>query len=273
MTLRRCLIAALVLFSSAVVAEPASQAYYLANAGVMVMRGETRVLFDPLFRNDFGIYDRVPAEMEQAILDAVPPFDDIDAVFISHSHEDHFDPALLKQLLERHATVHLFAPAPAVAELLEAGMQAGPRIHAIELGDHDPPMRIEAGELLVEAVRIPHSGWPHSNAEVENIAFRVTLAEATSVVHLGDADANDVHFEQTAPYWEQVRPNLALPPFWFFLSPEGRRIVGERIGALQAIGVHVPTKVPDDPAARPADWQDFDLFTRPGELRDIVESE
>jgi L-ascorbate metabolism protein UlaG (beta-lactamase superfamily) len=271
----RCwpLIAALLLLPAAASAEPESKAHYLANAGVMVVRGDTRIMFDPLFRNDFGMYDLVPAEMEQAILEGLPPFDGIDAVFISHTHEDHFNPALMKQLLDKHGAVHFFAPAQAVAELIAAGMETGPRVHSIELDNFDPPMRIEVGDLLVEAVRIPHGGWPGRHAHVENIAFRVTIDQATSVVHLGDADVDDEHFEKTAPYWNQAQPNLALPPYWFFLSPEGNRIVAERIDALHATGMHVPTEVPDDPAERREELQDVDLFTQPGETRAIPESE
>ena len=33
--------------------EPAAKAHYLANAGVLIVSGETKVVFDPLFRNDY----------------------------------------------------------------------------------------------------------------------------------------------------------------------------------------------------------------------------
>ena len=68
-------------------------AQYLANAAVLVTNGGTKVVFDPLFRNDFGSYERVPASMERALFAGEPPFDGLDAVFISHYHEDHFRPS------------------------------------------------------------------------------------------------------------------------------------------------------------------------------------
>ena len=40
--------------------ETAARAHYIANKGAMIERGDTRVLFDPLFRNDFDIYQPVP---------------------------------------------------------------------------------------------------------------------------------------------------------------------------------------------------------------------
>ena len=44
---------------------PAAQAHYLANAGVLITNGETKVVFDPLFRNDFGTYQLLPEALER----------------------------------------------------------------------------------------------------------------------------------------------------------------------------------------------------------------
>src|SRR5262245_21953512 len=68
-------------------------AHYLANEGVLIVSGETRIVFDPLFRNDFGTYRLLPKELERALFAGEPPFTGLDAVFISHYHEDHFSPA------------------------------------------------------------------------------------------------------------------------------------------------------------------------------------
>ena len=92
----------------------------------MIERGETKILFDPLFHYGPDTYDRVPAEVETALLAGIEPWDGI----------------------------------------------------------------IEFGPLLVEAVRIPHSGWPDHRADVENIVFRVTLDKETTVMHFGDADVD-----------------------------------------------------------------------------------
>ena len=38
---------------------------YLANEGVMVTRGESSIVFDPLFNNSYGQYELLPGEMRQ----------------------------------------------------------------------------------------------------------------------------------------------------------------------------------------------------------------
>ena len=52
--------------NSASAHEPESTAHYLANEGVMIVRGETKILFDPLFRISYGQYQMMPKDMEAA---------------------------------------------------------------------------------------------------------------------------------------------------------------------------------------------------------------
>jgi L-ascorbate metabolism protein UlaG (beta-lactamase superfamily) len=245
----------------------AATAQYLANAAVLVTNGGTKVVFDPLFRNDFGSYERVPDALERALFAGEPPFDGLDAVFISHYHEDHFS------AVEARPDVRLYAPAQAVAgmrEIASARLDAVmSRVHAVALQYRDDPVSLEQGPLLVEAVRVPHSGWPARQQHVENIAFRVTLDTATTVVHLGDADASDAHFEADGAYWRKRRTDLALPPYWFFLSDGGRQVLARRIAAARSIGMHVPADVPSRPADRAAELREHELFTEPGEVRAI----
>jgi L-ascorbate metabolism protein UlaG (beta-lactamase superfamily) len=248
-------------------------AQYLANAGVLVTRGTTKVVFDPLFRNDFGTYERVPASLERALFAGESPFDGLDAVFVSHYHEDHFSAADVLRLLEARREVRLYAPAQAVAgmrELAPGRLDAViDRVQAIALQHGDAPVTIERSPLVVDAVRIPHTGWPGRQQHVENLAFRVTLGADTTVVHLGDADPSDAHFARDGAYWARRRTTVAFPPYWFFLSETGREVLAHRIAPVHAIGVHVPADVPGPPADRAPELRGHELFTEPGERRTI----
>jgi L-ascorbate metabolism protein UlaG (beta-lactamase superfamily) len=247
------------------------RAIYIANMGAMIQRGETKIVFDPLFHYEHNTYDRVPAEVETALLGGIEPWDGIDAVFISHHHGDHFDPATILKLLRAQNTIELFGPEQAAAAIRE--LIADPedpllkRIHGLSLENGMAATDIVFGSLLVEAVRIRHAGWPNRHANVENIVFRVTLDDDTTVMHFGDADVDDAHFAKSPEHWTERHSHLAMPPYWFFLSKDGRRILEERIDADEVIGMHVPADVPDDRDSRPENLKDKDLFTRPGEIR------
>ncbi len=243
----------------------------------MVTRGETKVLFDPLFRNGYGQYELVPAEMERALFAGEAPWDGVDAVFVSHYHDDHFSPQVMLEFLRARADIRFYGPAQAVDAMHDVAGAADTgvfeRVVSIELNYPQPPLVLTMEGLLIEAVRIPHAGWPDGRTEIENIVYRVTLDERTTVVHLGDADPNDVHFARDAAYWDRRHNDLAMPPYWFFVSPQGPEIIERRLHARSAVGVHVPTRMPDDPAARPAEFEGVDLFTEPGETRQIPVSD
>ena len=191
------------LLAGSVGAQPVAR--YLANAGVLVSDGETKIAFDPLFNEGFGQYQLLPRDMKEALLSGAPPFDGLDAVLVSHYHDDHFSPEDILRLLNGQAGIHLFAPSQAVSAVAAiAAAEDEPvfrQITAIDLQYGQSPAIAKIGDLTVEAVRIPHTGWPDSMAEVENIAFVVTLDQDTTVIHLGDADTRVLHFAQDAEFW------------------------------------------------------------------------
>jgi len=262
------------LFAKAPNSEPTwATAQYMANEGLMVVQGETKVVFDPLFRNGYGHYQLLPKEMEQALFAGEPPFDGIDAVFISHYHGDHFSPEDVLSLLKVQPEIHLYAPTQAVNGMRKVAEVQDEivfeRVTAVELAYKDTPVTLEMEGLVIEAVRIPHSGWPTGRLDVENISWRVTLNETTTVLHLGDADPNDVHFERDAAYWDKRHTHMAFPPYWFFSSTGGDGILRNRIKPDHSVGVHVPVSISKTPSLRPLELRGHDLFTMPGEKREI----
>lgn len=269
--IRLCLV---LLAVSANVTAQETTVQYLGNEGVMIAHGETRILFDPLFDNVFGQYQAVPQAMRDAILAGDAPYGEVDAVFVSHFHPDHFSATGLLQLLRQRRAIALYAPAQAVAAMRQhaSADEASlfERVTALDLEYGDAPVFARKGGLLIEALHVPHSGWPTARTDVQNIAYRVTLEETSTVVHLGDADAREVHFEKEQQFWEERQVDLALPPYWFLLSDNGREILVDRIYARHSIGIHVPQEFADDPSAIPEEMQGDDLFTRPGEGRRFV---
>lgn len=271
--MRIALIASLLLSLTRVAAhEDPATARYLANEGVMIAHGETRVVFDPLFNEDFGEYRLLPEDLRAALIAGEPPWDGIDAIFISHYHDDHFAPEDVVDYLRAQPGVRLFAPEQAVTALRavagENPAQLG-RVTPVRLEYGEQPQRFEMPGLIIDAVRIPHTGWPSRSADVENLAWRITLDGGPTVLHLGDADTSQAHFTADIQFWQERKLHLALPPFWYFLSASGRAVLQEQLRPDHAVGIHVPVTVPQAPAEREEALRQVDLFTLPGETRKI----
>jgi L-ascorbate metabolism protein UlaG (beta-lactamase superfamily) len=244
---------------------------YLANEGVMVTHGETSVLFDPLFDNSYDQYQMVPPGMLEAIFAGSAPFDKVDAVFVSHFHGDHFAAGEMLRLLKARESIELYAPAQAVAEIRKIATSADEsifeRVTQFDLEYGDTPVFVSREGLLIEALHIPHSGWPTARTDVQNIAFRVTLEDTSTVLHMGDSDARIVHFEQDIKFWDERQIDVAFPPYWFYLSEDGHEILSDRINAQFSIGIHVPDSFRTDPGSKPEELFGEELFTQPGEGR------
>lgn len=245
-------------------------AKYLANAGVLISRGETKIVFDPLFDQDYGTYELVPDDIEEALFAGVPPFDGLDAVFVSHHHGDHFSPERMLQLLIARPGLQLFAPPQAIDSMpfdpTDTALQG--RLHTVDLDLEDTFTQV-VGDIEVSAVRIPHAGWPTRNADIENIAFRVSLDDAATVLHMGDALTDPTFFDDRTDHWAERSLHLALPPYWFFMSDGGKKILEDHIHATEVIGVHVPSSMPDSPARYPEEIRGRTLFSVPGEEKQI----
>ena len=242
-----------------------SQLQYLGNEGVLYTNGKNKVLFDPFFHNSYGSYTLVPAEMRQRIFNNQAPFDNVDSVFISHAHGDHFDAEDVVKYLKKNKKVKLFAPLQAVNMLakLDGFTAIQSRVTAIDLQRGDKPHLLKSGSIEVAAIRIPHSGWPKMS-ELQNIIFQVSLSDNSNVLHLGDSDSKLEHFNPHKEFWQTNPVNTLLPPFWFAYSDTGVNIGRKIIGAKQIINLHVPTKVPEKLKRTGEDY-----FSKPGEIRQI----
>lgn len=247
-------------------------ARYLGNEGIMVSAGETKVLFDAFYSDSYGHYTLVPDTMRQALLNSEPPYDHVDALFVSHVHGDHFSAAPTLAYLRANPDVILYA-SEQVIEALGADEEAIiKRLRPIALAVGDEAQRFTLGDLEIDAVRIPHAGGM-GRADIQNLAFRVSLEQDMTVLHLGDADPATELFAAHQEHWDAKPLQVAFPPYWFLGSAEGRSILERQLKAQRSIGIHVPTA-----AAQASDeWRQQhvnggDVFIVPGEVRGLNSS-
>lgn len=239
---------------------------HIGNAGLLIQQGQTKILFDPLYRNGFNNYYLVPADVKADVLSGSPPFDDINAILISHAHGDHFDAEDVIEFHRANPQALIIGPAQAMTVIEEAGdVSAAMRARMVPMGLEygQDPLKLEFEGLMVEAVRIPHAGGPGRRA-IENLVYRVTLEGAATVMHMGDADPALEYFSPFESHWQARTTDTAFPPYWFFLGADGVEIVDNMLNAEDAVGVHVPIIVPNPLLATGREF-----FGRPGKQRPL----
>lgn len=261
----------LLLLSSIAGAHDHASAQYLGNEGILVERGETKFLFDAFYSNGYDNYLLVDAETNAAMLAGTPPFDGVDAVFVSHAHGDHFSAEPTIAYLRAQPAVLIFGSTQVrdaiAAKLTPEDNQLLQRVIAFNLKAGDPPARLIHGKLPIEVVAITHVGGER-HAKVMNLAFRVSVDDETTVMHLGDADANDALFAPLQSYWDEKPLTVAFPPYWFLDDDDGRQILNKRLKAEHSVGIHVPAAA----KGNGDQWRGRiggDLFTDPGERRTL----
>lgn len=221
---------------------------YLGNEGLFIQAEHAKVLFDPFFHHNLGIYQLVPDDLKQRILSGIPPYNNINAVFISHAHRDHFAVDDMVTYLTHFPQTKLVASEQAINQVKAYAKDNkitldSSKLVSVSLNFGDSPFEIDVEHLNIDAVRIPHAGWP-SRAEVENLVFRVTLDDEMTIMHMGDADVDIEHYLPHQSFWRKKTTHANFPPYWFLYSAEGRDILFEIINAEETIGIHVPMKVP-----------------------------
>lgn len=253
-----------------------ASAQYIANEGVMVESGDVKILFDPIFDNGFGTFPLVSEDVRETLMSGAAPFDGVDAVFVSHAHADHFAAADMIDYLSSNPAVRLIAPPQALEQMREddgwddallSRIIAQPldlnasMDHIFDFGDAD-----SGHPVGVTRLRVPHIGGAMHEA-VENMIYRVTLGPGATVMHLGDADADQTVFAAQSAIFGAVRTDMAFVPFWFVTAP-GDDETRAWLNAAHTVGIHVPIDVPDDLATSGADY-----FSIPGERRDLQNSD
>lgn len=268
---RRLLMALLLLAEPAVArAHDPAEARYLGNEGVLVARGDTKILFDAFYAESFGgMYTLVPAPLEAALMKGEPPFDGIDAIFVSHIHPDHFNSRKVIAYMRAHPNVRLYAGIDVVGAIRAADASSDPLMQRVV------PVHVPVGEkaamfavegLAISAFSIPHSG----DGPVPHYAFRVTLDDRTTVLHLGDATDTERFYQPYQRDFDALRPDVAFVPTWLMTSESGKRILEQRIRPRDVIGIHAEDKARGRKVNARREVGG-DLFLEPGDTRKIPE--
>ena len=219
--------------SGLAVVQEAPALRYVANAGMLVTVQGRRFLIDAPIRDGIAPYATSPAAERTRLEEARAPYDGVDAILITHWHEDHFSPDAVAAHLMRNPRA-LFVSSPEVAARLRAvapGLRAD-RIRAV-LPSPGQSTEVPVGGVTVRVLRIRHN--PTRRLPEQHVGF--LIGEAAPVLHVGDADPAPDNFGLLR---NLPRVDVALLPFWYVLDAANRRFVADSIRPARIVAIHLP---------------------------------
>lgn len=123
---------------------------FLANCGVLIEHAGESVLVDAP-NGLHTLFDGVPAEEHQKMVDAARPYEGLRALFFTHMHADHYDKKRTREITQARADV----------------------ISYVTNGATPKEGKIDIGTFCVRYFDIPHSG-----IEFMDVPHRTLLVEA-----------------------------------------------------------------------------------------------
>ena len=215
---------------------------YVANMGVLVSAGDTKVLIDALFERPNPDYRAPAPETLDKIMKGEAPFDGVDLVLVTHDHPDHFDAGLAVRFLEARSEPVLVAPEDAVEAMRRAAAD-WPRIEPRVV-----PIGLKVGEkqsldvkgIPVTACRTLHSGDRDSPM---NLMYLFEL-DGRRVWHEGDPNGRCEIFGAFG--LKDARLDLAVVHYWYPLEPNCARFLQEDLKAGHIALGHLPIRLEGD---------------------------
>jgi L-ascorbate metabolism protein UlaG (beta-lactamase superfamily) len=216
---------------------------YVGNTGFMIEAGTSKILVDAVFDEGWDLYLVPSRATRNDIRMAEGPFADVDAILVTHWHDDHFDASLVATHLARNPSCRLLAPPQVVARLKDCQEFGRVETQIIELAPGiGESVDVEVRGADITAIGMSHSQYMLDGADkhrdVENIGYVVTVGGAT-LMHCGDAtfDLAETFIESSR--LEEREIDVLFVQFWD-RSPGAVKVVNEVIRPGKVIATHLP---------------------------------
>jgi L-ascorbate metabolism protein UlaG (beta-lactamase superfamily) len=228
------LVASLCIFSDAQADITITQ---LANEGVIISDGETRIMVDGMVVDPYSVYGGLPENAAALFKQAAGPYSGIDLALASHRHHEHNQPRYACEFMQTSQETIFVSSAQVLGLMREKCRQfvtTSPRIREID-PQYGEPEVFEQGGAKVTVFPLSHGTRKY--ARIQNYAHLIELGGMT-VLHVGDAAMTPDDF-QTAGL-DQQKIDVALIPFGYFQPGPGSALINQYLNAPVKIAVHIP---------------------------------
>ncbi|MEN6311860.1 MAG: MBL fold metallo-hydrolase, partial [Acidobacteriota bacterium] len=228
---------------------------YLSNCGLLVSRGQRKVLFDSEGLKEsvrLGFPEASQREALGLIVDSKPPFDGANLVFLSHAHPDHVGYSELTERLGKNAKVRIVTTQTTKDEFRRLEASRFPSIeNRIEV--IDPPfggtVEQEIEGMKVQFLALYHAGAP---AYIHKILAIILDLDGVKVFFLGDMDLGSEANLAALREWGKKREkiDILLACYDILREPAGIRMIREDIKPGGIIAMHIPANAIDSTMAQ-----------------------
>ncbi len=209
----------------------------LANEGVIIDDGDTRVMIDGMVVESYSVYGGLPPEAVPLFQRAEGPFSGIDLVLASHRHHDHNQPRFACQLMQGSSTTRFYSSSQVIGLMREKCrdfITTSPRIQKID-PQYGSPRIIEENGAKVTVFLLSHGKRKY--ARIQNYGHLVELG-GVKLLHIGDAAMDATDFGRAG--LDEIKIDVAFIPFWYFQPGPGAAVISQYLDAALKIAVHIP---------------------------------
>jgi L-ascorbate metabolism protein UlaG (beta-lactamase superfamily) len=252
---------------------------FVGNAGFLIAVNGKKILIDAMFAGFPGGY-ALPRDIQDMLVNARPPFDDVDVVLVTHNHGDHFDAPMVRQYLKGNPKARLISTAQVAGQLSEFGSRVIP-LAAVkdktaqvagqlsEFGSRviplaavkDKPAQTSVDGIQIKALYLSHGTVPAGVEEVVNFGYLATV-DGIRLFHTGDIDPRLI--DLSVPVSPDKPIDLAFFSHFFINdAPYSRLLIKEWINGKYIIPIHYVYTTPElDRAKIKALYPDAILFEK-----------
>ncbi len=227
-----------------------SKITYIANEGFIIEEGGEKIIVDGLFDHINADFCESPADSIVTLMkNAAPPFDNIDYIFITHKHRDHFNMDVAAEYMLSNSKALTICP-----EQVNRELSNHPRYNEIReriypvTPEEFKDSAINIPGLTIRLLRLEHSHYMETNPEtgeqvnrhrdIENIGFLFSLGD-TKYFHCGDTNPlNEKEYKTFALQNEKIDIAFLERMFWG-MGKQGQEMINQYINPEKIVVMHI----------------------------------